>query len=614
MLRAAGDQRRTTSAEIQSTAEIKIHMYEKALEKTRSLRDRETLVLGMMMEGSKIWEIVFQSEKWEKISAENIDSILLWKSYLDFKQTTFGAFQYEEIRDIFVKRIKLLLSVPQAAPNEMSLRNQIIYVILRLTAFMRDAGYAEQAVAVWQGILEFNFFAPPVPPGEKLELFKEFWESEVPRIGEEAAMGWLHFTQNAEASEAPEPVNDAEGNSLDSKNLFKSWAISERRRCIVSCTPARTMDEVVEDDPFRVILVSDIEDFLITFPQELRSVLLDAFLLFCHLPPTRLLDETGREWANDAFVGDSLHEVDPKWMARQYFPQDDNSNEEEQTPIASVFQTPSTNFQGSPESMFGSSWFKKNRSWRDVYGVGGGPVKYEWLRNSLKQILQVFFEDDLAEYYLAFEWQNEPATIKKVSRNLLKQHPSSLRLYNAYGMIEWSRENREAANSVLSAAVDMCKSLPDSDRDTSIILWKSWIWSYLEVVDKESALTRLLSIESGVLHDGIQSSPFQLLKARQYLEQRRDYNLYSGGRLKLAILYAELLALLLYLTSNSSTEPQSNGQGDITSAMAVYTSFSNSLSKMLMDRNVSDRSHQEIFLQVSRALLLHCSRLNKQTR
>ena len=49
--------RALTTAERRSTADIKLSMYEKALEKTRSGgNEREQLLLGMMEEGSKIWE------------------------------------------------------------------------------------------------------------------------------------------------------------------------------------------------------------------------------------------------------------------------------------------------------------------------------------------------------------------------------------------------------------------------------------------------------------------------------------------------------------------------------------------------------------------------------
>ena len=71
-------------------------MFEKALEKVQSLEDRETLLLGLMNEGAKIWELKTQSDRWEQISKRNIDSLVLWRSYLNFKQTTFESFNMKK--------------------------------------------------------------------------------------------------------------------------------------------------------------------------------------------------------------------------------------------------------------------------------------------------------------------------------------------------------------------------------------------------------------------------------------------------------------------------------------------------------------------------------------
>ena len=323
-------------------------------------------------------------------------------------------------------------------------------------------------------------------------------------------------------------------------------------------------------------------------------------------------DEAAREWSSDPFIMCNLLESDSAWTKRRYLSDSYQPGEEEHIDISTIVHTPSTNFQSSSESRFTLSWFKSIHAWRDTYNGDNGPVQYKWLRNSLKQILQACFTEDLAEYYLAFEWRNEPATIKKVSKGLLKQNPSSIRLYNAYAMIEWSRENRDVANSVFSAALDMSNSMPDHDRDGSIILWKSWIWGFLEAMDHSSALNRLLSIESGSQSYESSPSPFQLLKTRQYLEQRRDHHLYSGGQFRFAILYAELLALLSYLTSNSESETQSGAQGDISAALTISSNFSHVFRKTLSDRKIPDTSCHELFLQVSHSR--DVSLLSRQAR
>jgi hypothetical protein len=601
--------RRVTNAEIRSTADIKIHMYEKALGKAKSLQDRERLLLGLMAEGSKIWEVKAQADRWEQISKENIDSLVLWKSYVDFKQATFSTFRQEEVRDVFLKRIKLLREAINTARSDAldSLYTQLLYVLLRFTIFTRESGYSELAIAIWQGLLEFNFFAPPslTSNEDKVSNFKEFWESEAPRIGEDGATGWRHFVETAHAPE-PATLIDEVQDSLDNRDLFKSWATAESLRSKASLIPARTMDEVVEDDPFRVILVSDIEEFLIALPiqsEDVRKSILNAYLLFCRQSPLATGNMEMPSMAPDPFIGGELLDADPAWINREYLSTSHDLENKIEAELSYILNTPSPNLPTAPESTFGTVWFKSLPVWRDVFSDVNGPVAYKWFRNTLKQLIQVCVQDDLAEYYLAFEWRNEPETIKKTSKSLLKQHPSSLKLYNAYAMIEWSRGNKDAARGVYSAALDMSKSMPDNDSKYSIILWKSWVWGSLEELDNKTALSRLLSIADCNVSHPPNPTPAALLKARQHLLSNRDF-FTSSGDLGHAILYAECLALLQYLSASPVTESQLGNRGDIEVAISAFSDYS----QALIDRNLGTTTSHELFLQGAARLLYHHSR------
>ncbi|TVY38834.1 Protein NRDE2-like protein [Lachnellula occidentalis] len=610
LLRGQDDRRRITNAETRSTAEIKIHMYEKALEKATTLKDRERLLLGLMEDGTKIWETKAQSDRREKISKENIDSLMLWRSFLDFKQGTFSTFRYEETRDICIRRIKLLSEVASRAGSDTvnSIYQQILYVFLRLTTFMREAGYSELAVAIWQGLLEVNFCAPKQATSteESVRLFGDFWESEVPRIGDDGARGWRHYIENQDLPEVDTLVEEEE-NSLDNRNLFQSWATNERLRCKDAFLPARTMDDVVEDDPFRVILFPDIEQFLIILPpnvEELRKGLLDAFLLFCRLPPLGVLDEnTTQSYFTDPFVRNDLLECNSAWISNAYAKK--TELEGGNFDISTALDIPLSTYQSSPGTMFYSKfWFKGIPDWRNRYAGECGPVSYKWTRNTLKQVIQSHFQEDLAEYYLAFEWRNEPETIKKIAKNLLKQHPSSLRLYNAYAMIESARGNKDVADGVFSAALNMSKSMSESDKKGSILLWTSWIWVSLEEGHKSFALQHLLCMADGAINTPVEVSPTALIKTKQHLISNRDY-LLSAGDTRYATIYGECLAIFEYLTANSSQEPQSELQGDIATALACYEK----MSKELTDRNLSQSPSHELLLQSAARLLYHHARI-----
>ena len=610
LLQSGGEKRRVTNAEIRSTADIKLHMYEKALEQAKSLPDRERLLLGIMEEGSKVWDVKTQSSKWEQVSLDNIQSLLLWKSYINFKQTDFSTFRYEEVKDIFVTRIKLLLKNIDSGKSthvEM-LYQQLLYVLLRLTVYMRTSGYSELGIATWQGLLEFNYFAPGMPddPNERVILFKDFWESEVPRVGEDGSLGWRKYVESIDSSEPPPALVDEAGDKLNDQDIFRSWAKSERLRSRISQFPARTMDEVTEDDPFRVILFSDIEDLVIALPTSelLRKQMIDAFLLFCGLPSIIHEEVRSRLWSSDPFiVGESLDcDVENIKVANPRSTVDPDGNEPPPA-ISSIFNTRATNFVPSPESMFGSSWFISLPPWLERSGNDQNPVSYKWVRAALGQLSQVYPQTDFLEYSLAIEWRNGPSTIKKASKALLKRHPSNIRLYNAYGLIEWARGNKQVAAGVFEAALGMGKAISEDHQKDLIMIWKSWIWSALDDGDNTTALRLLLSIAEGSLSQTLASSPATLLRAKQHLILNRDHAL-SEGKLSYAVLYNECLTLLIYLTSTTSTETHTPAQGDILSALSTNTAFSDSMAS----RHFSQHPIHELHLQFSARLLYHHAR------
>jgi hypothetical protein len=544
LLRGHDDRHRVTNAELRSTADIKISMYEKALGKARSLKDRERLLLGFMKEGEKIWEVKYQAERWEQISKDNIDSLFLWTSYLNFKQTTFSLFRHEAIKEVFVERVNALSKdvLVSGTGDTSSLYQQLIYLLLRFTLFLRESGYSELAVSIWQSLLEMNFFPPnlPLSQAEAMKKFGAFWESEVPRIGEDGALGWRHFVENEDVSEAPDALVDEADDVVDNTDLFKTWAAAERLRMMGSRTPARAMDEVAEDDPFRVILFSDVESFLIHLPpqsQDLRSLLLDGFLLFCRLPAVVDLEDA-KKWPGDAFINGYLLENDINWIRDAYLPATREQSEDSDLVVS--LNVPISNISMSSEELFGSSVWPGRQPWKVKYtGDDNGPVFYRWVRNTLKQLTENYFTEDFAEYYLAFEFLNEPASIKKISKSLLKQHPTSLRLYNSYALIEWSRGNKDVARGVFTAALNLRRSLSETKWDReSIVLWRSWIWACLTEQDNNAAIQHLLSIADGTPNADATLSPAALLRAKQHMASHRDY-LLSSGTSRSSVAYAE---------------------------------------------------------------------------
>ncbi|KAI9783090.1 MAG: hypothetical protein M1839_004259 [Geoglossum umbratile] len=573
--------RNLTSAERLSTADVKLSMYEKALNKVGNSRGRERLLVGLMEEGGKIWDFKKLSSKWQTMLQENPGFIGLWTKYLDFRQTKSIAFRYEDIRKVYVECIGVLrAAILNATSSQLrgELEDILIYVLLRGTLFMREA---ENAIATWQALLELHFFAPTEfvamgtidKKGEAVLLssLERFWESEVPRIGEDGAEGWDVFAANGEVGNVPEPRTDTLEAKIDPHRVFETWITAERLQALQSRDPARTIDEVEEDDPYRVILFSDIKDFLTHFgSKQARWSLLNAFMMFCRLPP--LPRSSNQSWWTDSFVrNDGLEQSDayhnwyffdgPKSVSKETLPPWPISMEFEHPNLVArkgPFAFKLRNFPSSAETLFGDDlrWFALQDRWLEVYPGGVGPVKIDWLRRVLKSLASRSLEYNLAEYYLAFEWRNFPEGAKKVAKSLLKKDRTNLHLYNSYALLEWRSGNISTAVNVFVATIEMSKTLDEAKQRNSILLWKTWVWELLQVGDLLEAWQKLLCISEGKATamdqqpdregNSCNASTAAVLRARRYLDDGRDSSLALGYNDE-AVHFVECSAILEYL-------------------------------------------------------------------
>lgn len=84
-----------------------------------------------------------------------------------------------------------------------------------------------------------------------------------------------------------------------------------------------------------------------------------------------------------------------------------------------------------------------------------------------------------------------------MAKSLLKNHRTSLLLWNAYAQIEWRGGSGDAARHIFSTAISMSGSFPESNRRDLIILWKTWAWEELMDGNSFNALKVLISIPNG---------------------------------------------------------------------------------------------------------------------
>lgn len=506
----AFSQRPHTNAERQSNAEIALSMYSKALKCVIDPEGRERLHLGMMSKASLVWETRKMSLHWQTIVKQHALSLRVWEEYLNFHQSLSSGFTVEDNKKRYIDCLHVMQDVRNDMESSDARQSAAygiqIHVLLRLTLLLREAGYTEVAVASWQALIEFEFNKPPQfrslgrtakqTDDDSILAFEHFWDSEAPRIGEPDAKGWLNFDDAAPGESQPPKVKGVPSHS--GTNVFRTWADAEYQAYCSSKLPSRVIDEPL-DDPYKTVLFSDVSHALMEPPTDSDNhAFIAAFLCFCHLPPCP--DNSKGQiqtWYEDQFVRNEIlydRRVISSSHGREVADSHDSQGNGSTTIVKTadpsqpeVFAFPLGNYEISSDTLFTPSG-----QWFSAFSSRTGPVPEDFILRTLDRLVsRGFGGDSLAEYLLAFEDHVSPTTVRKSAKNLLKNRPSSLRLYDAYALLESRHGNTEAANKVWDTAIKMSAKFEDSARRDAILLWRSRVWQHLSSGKPSKALQQL---------------------------------------------------------------------------------------------------------------------------
>ncbi|GAB0135902.1 hypothetical protein EsDP_00004224 [Epichloe bromicola] len=558
---------RTAASTAHSFSEIKVSMLESALKNTSASEDRQAVMVRLMREGMKIWPVKTAAKRWSELAGDEEANFELWRAHIDFAMTNIAVMSYDDIKQMLLDRLrKVFARSPTPTKNDYS---EATYVFLRAMRFVHDCGYKELAVASWQALLEMNFFRPPHPEGD-VDSFRDFWESEAPRIGDIQAQGWVHYVSSLGHVDAPEPQTASPTEHTSTGDVYKTWACCERRQGEAARMPARTMDDGTEDDPFRVVMFSDIEPWLFPIPEScldepMREELIDAYLIFCGLPPRSRSSKWTQLACSDQFTFRSaLLANDTPDKATEI---ENGENVQRKTP---KFDAENGCFVMSPTVLFsGNSWFSYFSMNLDSLAVD-----MVWVFNTLKQLVHLADVQSLALYYLGFTHRFNSSAMKKSAKAVLKKYSNAAEAYNGFALAEFANGNPDVAERVISSAVE---SPSLSAGASGFQFFKSWSWIELEKGNKLMATVRLCSaIDESFRHSTTEIkdiTPTVVLKARQTLESRIHQALYEG-RSEDASTLAEFMVLWSYLTEGGCVEPASAEQGNISASMRVMESVS----------------------------------------
>ncbi|KAL9585180.1 MAG: hypothetical protein Q9212_001673 [Teloschistes hypoglaucus] len=640
----------SANANRRSNAEVSMAIYERALRSVIDLGGRAHIYLGMMSKALIFWERDKIISRWQTILGQCPLHFQLWRKYLDFHHSTLSGSTLEETRKYYLDSVAILqkqkdhVECPQA--QQSSIYTIQVYVLLRLSLLLNEGGYSELAVATWQALLEFGFNKASrtsssrsntekspidlVGTGrvggsatvEKSSTFEQFWDSEVPRIGELNARGWSSFKDGE--GEQWQPLSANGTVSEDDSTGIKLWAEAERQVSDSARVPGRTTDEPM-GDPFRVVLFSDVQFAMIESPTVSdHSTLLTAFLRFCYLPPCSDLSTTKTQiWGSDQFIHNQTLYDHPR-TAKSLLEKPSASesdignlnsgitpNPRHDLALPHAFQFPLINYEISSDNLFCSpgQWFSAFASW--------GDRPSQTPKDFVVRTLQMLAGRDIggegfAEYVLALELQISPTTVRKSAKSLLKKRPASLRLYNAFYLIECRLGKIEAADKVCNTAVHLINNLGDAAGRDAILLWRSRVWQHLATGKVGIALERLLEygLEDGLGTGGFNGRVLDSMSSTIHLRLR---NALTAGRdhmllLSLpthAVYFSDLLVLADYLINDLSLEAAfssfkthlQNFHAKSSPTRAAEALFRQSFARLLFIHTMQKHPHSPSFIR-----------------
>ena len=479
----AYDYHSSKSSAKRALADIKLSIYKDALKSIgKHTSGREDLLIKFIEEGTQIWDSKTTASKWQNILRENPNSLSLRLRYLSFCQSEMSKFRYDDCRNAMLDVLTTFKSMenPNLDLPDANLTETQIYLFLRLTRLMHECGYQEQALALWQGTMEYYLFRPDLSKTTKqskisqpdlLKYFEEFWDEEVPRFGEANANGWRNFYECGGAPPSPK-VNHVDY-SINRRSWFEDFVEAEKLLTKSNQEPGRTTDETRSNDTYHMVLSSDLIPILSVLPYSVApQLLIDALTCFCRMAPVPDLDRpvSQQKWWSDPFLYDGTFQSTAK------SPFGTASTE----PLSSK---PSPFFgQTTPIILFSSLGTPKSSA-----------VSNDWMRHCLKSFTDALPQSDgLEEYRLAFEYHHDATIAKRTAKALLKKRSNSLRLWNAYALGEYRAGHAEAADNAFSAALQMSQTLSKETQADEVFLRLTGIWDALHRSRFDLALSRAI--------------------------------------------------------------------------------------------------------------------------
>ena len=414
----------------------------------------------------------------------------------------------------------------------------------------------------------------------ELNQFEEFWDSECPRFGEDGARGWNVFDPNETIPEVA-PMENDDDEFMGEDNIEYWYRKEDHSR---GNMPARTMDDLSDEDPYRVILFNDLRPFLYTFTTDAIRELPYAFLTFCGLRTPRADMSSNDPRMSDPWLYNSFN-LDGFWPrisnSRMIQWIDGEAVEPERVSgISNPFSFKRKVWPVTLATLYSApnQWFEQIE-FSDFYNPS-------FVSTALNQLRPIIQDETFMIYHIAIENLVSPSTVLRLVKSYIKTRKTSAALYNVYALLLWRRNRTTEARNVWWTAIEMTFST----RADPVTLWQTWI---TEEFDSDIKAARgLISRISSEKPDF--SSPANIggageMKTRRYLQDQFDRAI-SFKQLEAIEGYGFLVVFLEYLSSN------------LDPAMRKF----NQLIDALKSRDlIGTSTHERLLFSISKLLYQH---------
>ncbi|KAG1749866.1 NRDE-2, necessary for RNA interference-domain-containing protein [Suillus paluster] len=463
----------TSKNAAKARAEITLSILTRARAAHPHNRSSRILFLKYLRAGEDVWHQSKTKAEWE--DALKLGGIEIWMDWLEWRIRTTASGVDTSVAD--ATRVLNALSGSEGSEID-NLR-----VLWRVAVAFQQAGYHERTTALFQAQAELTFEAPQslhgLPLEKQLESLEEFWESEVPRVGEPGAKGWGDWISSGRPDNSGSPLTAVAQMDVDdqSNDPYVQWHHDELRADCASHVPARSTDKRSESDPYTTVLLSDIKALLSPFHTEgaknaFRLIWLSVLGL--HIPglvETLSQGSWDDRWSYTYLSSFSrLHSIFPDTARQRQLLADSLAGTliGKEREFSSAFGPIK---EWSRDALGPLEWIGKDK-WRMWTAVDLQGINQDFVRAVFKQLRCGSEDYEWDIYALAFEAALSIKSALKLSRTFLSTARDSLPHWVAHARLERLREHVDDARKVYQTVLVASQHPPTQPFVGQ--LWRDW--------------------------------------------------------------------------------------------------------------------------------------------